>query len=154
MALDCVSISARKGEILGLMGPNGAGKTTLFDVLGGNIGADAGRVAYCGRDITGLSPHRRARIGLGRTYQQARLFGELTTVESVAISLQRHRSWFVPNVGSLPMSARNERRLRGEACEILDRLEIAGYAAQPALGAGAHRKRADIRHEPGAVTLE
>jgi ABC-type branched-subunit amino acid transport system ATPase component/ABC-type branched-subunit amino acid transport system permease subunit len=131
MALDCVSISARKGEILGLMGPNGAGKTTLFDVLGGNIGADAGRVAYGGRDITGLSPHRRARIGLGRTYQQARLFGELTTAESVAISLQRHRAWFVPNVGSIPMGAGTERRLRGEACEILDRLEIAGYADRP-----------------------
>ena len=122
MALDCVSISAHKGEILGLMGPNGAGKTTLFDVLGGNIRADAGRVAFGGRDITGLAPQRRARIGLGRTYQQARLFGELTTVESVAISLQRHRPWFVPNVGSVPMSTRHERRLRGDACEILDRL--------------------------------
>jgi ABC-type branched-subunit amino acid transport system ATPase component len=113
------------------MGPNGAGKTTLFDVLGGNIRAEAGRVSYCGRDITDLSPHRRARIGLGRTYQQARLFGELTTAESVAISLQRHRAWFVPNVGSLPMSARTERRLRDEACEILDRLAIVDYADRP-----------------------
>ena len=68
MALDCVSITARKGELLGLMGPNGAGKTTLFDVLGGNIRAEAGRVAYGGRDITDLPPHRRARLGLGRTY--------------------------------------------------------------------------------------
>jgi ABC-type branched-subunit amino acid transport system ATPase component/branched-subunit amino acid ABC-type transport system permease component len=131
MALDCVSISARKGEILGLMGPNGAGKTTLFDVLGGNIKAEAGRVGYGGRDITDLPPHRRARLGLGRTYQQARLFGELTTAESVAISLQRHRAWFLPNFGSLPMSARTERRLRGEACEILERLEIADYADRP-----------------------
>ena len=131
MALDCVSMSARQGEILGLMGPNGAGKTTLFDVLGGNIRAEAGRVTYGGRDITDMPPYRRARIGLGRTYQQARLFGELTTVESVAISLQRHRHWFLPNVGSLPMSARTERRLRIEACEILDRLEIADYADRP-----------------------
>ena len=98
MALDCVSISARKGEILGLMGPNGAGKTTLFDVLGGNVRAEAGRVAYEGRDVTDMSPHKRARIGLGRTYQQARLYGELTTAESVAVSLQRHRAWWVPNV--------------------------------------------------------
>jgi ABC-type branched-subunit amino acid transport system ATPase component/ABC-type branched-subunit amino acid transport system permease subunit len=131
MALDCVSISARKGEILGLMGPNGAGKTTLFDVLGGNIRADAGRVGYGGRDISDLPPHRRARLGLGRTYQQARLFGELTTAESVAISLQRHRAWFVPNCGPLPMSQRTERRLRGEACQILERLEIADYADRP-----------------------
>ncbi len=131
MALDCVSISARKGEILGLMGPNGAGKTTLFDVLGGNIRAEAGRVQYGGRDITDMSPHKRARIGLGRTYQQARLYGELTTAESVAISLQHHRAWWVPNVGSVPMSARTERRLRGEACEILDRLEIGDYADRP-----------------------
>ena len=131
MALDCVSISARKGEILGLMGPNGAGKTTLFDVLGGNVRAEAGRVVYEGRDVTDLSPHKRARIGLGRTYQQARLYGELTTAESVAVSLQRHRAWWVPNVGSLPMSASTERRLRGEACDILDRLEIADYADRP-----------------------
>ena len=47
------------------------------------------------------------------------MFGELTTAESVAISLQRHRAWFVPNIGSLPMSAGTERRLRGDACEIL-----------------------------------
>ena len=130
------------------MGPNGAGKTTLFDVLSGNIRAEAGRVAYGGRDITDLPPHRRARLGLGRTYQQARLFGELTTAESVAISLQRHRAWFVPNVGSLPMSAGTERRLRGEACEILERLEIADYADRPVDSAPDRhppRRRAGLR---------
>ena len=80
------------------MGPNGAGKTTLFDVLGGNLRADAGTVHFEGTDITRLPPHKRARIGLGRTYQQARLFGELTTVESVAIALeQRHRRMAAPD---------------------------------------------------------
>ncbi len=74
------------------MGPNGAGKTTLFDVLGGNLRADAGRVHFGGTDITDLAPYRRARIGLGRTYQQARLFGELTTAESVAIALAARRA--------------------------------------------------------------
>ena len=131
MALDCVSITARKGELLGLMGPNGAGKTTLFDVLGGNIRAEAGRVAY-----GGARHHRPASPSAGAARPRPHvptgaLFGELTTAESVAISLQRHRAWFVPNVGSLPMSAGTERRLRGDACQILERLEIADYADRP-----------------------
>jgi ABC-type branched-subunit amino acid transport system ATPase component len=128
-ALDRVGIHARPGEILGLMGPNGAGKTTLFDVLSGNVSANSGRVLFAGDDITDLPPHRRARLGIGRTYQQARLFGELTTVESVAIALeQRHRSRLLPTLAAWPTTFRIERRQRAAAYEVLELLEIAGYA--------------------------
>jgi ABC-type branched-subunit amino acid transport system ATPase component/branched-subunit amino acid ABC-type transport system permease component len=128
-ALDGVSIHAEPGEILGLMGPNGAGKTTLFDVLGGNLRANQGRVLLAGSDITGLPSHKRARVGVGRTYQQARLFGELTTVESVAIALeQRHRSWLLPTLAAWPTTFRVERRQRAAACEILELLDIGIYA--------------------------
>ena len=132
MALDRVSVTARRGEILGLMGPNGAGKTTLFDVLGGNLRPEHGRVLFGGSDITDLPTYRRARLGLGRTYQQARLFGELTTAESVAVALQqRHHNWLLPAIAKWPLTYRTERRLRAEALEILELLEIAQYADRP-----------------------
>ena len=129
-AVDSVSLVAHYGEILGLMGPNGAGKTTLFDVLSGNIRADAGRVYFQGADVTGLPPHRRARVGLGRTYQQARLFGELTTVESVSVALDRQRrsSFMSSAMAALPTMPRADRRLRAEAVGILELLDIDSYA--------------------------
>ena len=132
-AVDSVSLVAHYGEILGLMGPNGAGKTTLFDVLSGNIRANAGRVLFQGADVTGLPPHRRARVGLGRTYQQARLFAELTTVESVSVALDRQRrsSFMSSAIAALPTLPRADRRLRAEAVAILELLDIDSYADRP-----------------------
>ena len=71
-ALDGVRLTLHPGEIVGVIGPNGAGKTTLFDCISGHLPC-AGRVVLGGRDISRLSPHRRARAGLGRSYQDARL---------------------------------------------------------------------------------
>lgn len=134
VAVDDVSITATDGEIVGLMGPNGAGKTTLFDVLSGNVAPDRGEVLFHGTDVTRLAPHRRARLGLGRTYQQARLFGELTTVESVSIALDQQRraaSWGGHVVGR-PSTPAVERRLRSEALEILEMLDIGVYGDRSA----------------------
>ena len=128
MALDCVSITARKGELLGLMGPNGAGKTTLFDVLGGNIRAEAGRRLRRTRHHRPVPIGGRGSASAARTSR--RLFGELTTAESVAISLRPPRLVRAER-RLLPMSAGTERRLRGDACQILERLEIADYADRP-----------------------
>ncbi|MBI5088213.1 MAG: ATP-binding cassette domain-containing protein [Actinobacteria bacterium] len=116
-ALSTVSISAAHGEILGLMGPNGAGKTTLFDVLSGNLQPDTGRVRLHGTDVTELSPHRRARQGLGRTYQAARLFADLTTAESVMVALDQERraSAFGSAVVARPATPGFERRQRAAA---------------------------------------
>ena len=87
LALDNVSIYAHRAEIVGIMGTNGAGKTTLFDVLSGRVRPVDGSVHLHGRDITRQPSHRRARLGLGRTFQQARLFDDLTVLDAVQIAV-------------------------------------------------------------------
>ncbi|MCX7620472.1 MAG: MFS transporter [Acidimicrobiales bacterium] len=88
-AVDSVSFSLAPGEILGIIGPNGAGKTTLFDLISGFTASDEGRVILHGRDITALTPDGRARAGLGRSFQDARLFPALTVEETIATALER-----------------------------------------------------------------
>jgi ABC-type branched-subunit amino acid transport system ATPase component/ABC-type branched-subunit amino acid transport system permease subunit len=131
-ALDGVSIRADDGEIVGLMGPNGAGKTTLFDVLSGNLRSSGGRVLLAGRDVTALPPNRRAKLGVGRTYQQARLFGDLTVLESVTIALEcHHRSRLVLAMGGWPGETRAERARLQRAAEVLDLLDLTEYTYRP-----------------------
>ncbi len=131
-ALRGVSIVAQPGEIVGLMGPNGAGKTTLFDVLSGNLRPASGRVVLEGRDVTRLPPNRRARLGIGRTYQQARLFGDLTVLECVEIALERHRrSRLLPSMAGWPGATRAERARGTRAAEVLDLLDLSEYADRP-----------------------
>ncbi|MDQ1458427.1 MAG: branched-chain amino acid transport system ATP-binding protein livF, partial [Actinomycetota bacterium] len=93
-ALSDVSLSARAGEIVGFIGPNGAGKTTLFDVISGFLPADEGAIALGEgddrRDITRLAASARARLGLGRSFQDGRLFGSLSVRETIALSFERH----------------------------------------------------------------
>jgi branched-chain amino acid transport system ATP-binding protein len=84
-AVDGVDLLLRKGEILGLIGPNGAGKTTVVNALSGFQKPTAGRVLLGGRDVTGWSPHRLARLGLARTFQAVRLFPDLTVLENVEL---------------------------------------------------------------------
>lgn len=83
VAVDGVSLSVGRGQVLGVAGPNGAGKTTLFDVLSGQHRADGGRVELEGRDITRLPVHRRARLGLARTFQSPLVPTELTVGETL-----------------------------------------------------------------------
>jgi branched-chain amino acid transport system ATP-binding protein len=87
--VDAVSISVAPREVVGIIGPNGAGKTTLFDVVSGFTPADSGRLLLAGHDITGLAPNRRALRGLGRSFQDARLFPAMTVDEALAVSLER-----------------------------------------------------------------
>jgi branched-chain amino acid transport system ATP-binding protein len=83
-------MNVQGGEIRGLIGPNGAGKTTLFDVCSGFVRPASGCVRLEGVDITGWAPDRRARAGLGRSFQDARIFPSLTVVENLAVALERH----------------------------------------------------------------
>jgi branched-chain amino acid transport system ATP-binding protein len=89
-AVNQVDLQLRAGEILGLIGQNGAGKTTLFDCISGFLPVDSGRVRLRGTDITDHRPHERAALGLGRSFQEARLFPTLTTEETIAVARERH----------------------------------------------------------------
>jgi branched-chain amino acid transport system ATP-binding protein len=85
-AVDGVDLQLRRGEIAGLIGPNGAGKTTLLNVLSGYQRPSSGRVLWGGSDVTNLPPYRRSRLGLGRTFQNGRLFSKLSVLENVEAS--------------------------------------------------------------------
>jgi branched-chain amino acid transport system ATP-binding protein len=80
---DDLSLSVAAGETLGILGPNGAGKTTLFNLISGDLRADSGRITFEGQDITGQPPHRRCRLGIGRSYQIPRPFAGMTVFENL-----------------------------------------------------------------------
>jgi ABC-type branched-subunit amino acid transport system ATPase component len=89
-AVDDVSFALAPHSILGLIGPNGAGKTTVFDLISGLLPADGGRIGMQGEDISRWGPDRRASFGLGRSFQDARIFPTLTVAENIAVALERH----------------------------------------------------------------
>ena len=127
-ALDGVAFSIRAGEIYGLIGPNGAGKTTLFNLLTGIYGPDTGRFVFGGRDITGLRPHEIAAAGIARTFQNIRLFANLSALENVMIG--RHVR---TRAGVLGAVLRDRRTLAEEAAiekRALELLDYVGIAAR------------------------
>jgi len=114
-AVDGVSIAVAAGEIVCLVGPNGAGKTTLLDVISGDLEADEGRVLVLGHDVSRAPVHRRARLGLARTFQTPSLFGTLTVGEHLTLARQEARG-----TQQLPESYRRlEDSLSGVAAERL-----------------------------------
>lgn len=124
-AVDGVSMHAQPGEIVGLMGPNGAGKTTLFNALTGQVMPRAGTVRLSGSNVTHLPPQLRAELGIGRTFQQARLFDELTVLESLKVALERKEpSELVPSLLALPPSRAAERRKEHRAAELIELLGL------------------------------
>jgi len=90
-ALDAVTLTVSAGEIVGLIGPNGAGKTTLFNCLYGVIAPDGGRVTFAGHDISSLPVHRRARLGIGRTFQRIELFVGMTVSDHLLVAERARR---------------------------------------------------------------
>lgn len=127
-ALDGVSLEARAGEVLGLIGPNGSGKTTLLNVVSGVLRPTAGTVTVAGTRADGRASHRVARLGVARTFQQIRLFRELTVAENVAVgAVARGRDVaVVPDVlGRLGLVAVSERLAGTLAYGLQRRVEIA-----------------------------
>ena len=93
-ALHDVSLEVQARQVTGLIGPNGAGKTTLFDVMTGLQHPDSGQVVLDGRDVTGLGPHRRARLGVGRTFQRLELFWSLSVADNVRVGAESSVQWW------------------------------------------------------------
>ena len=93
IAVNEVSLTIDPGTVTGLIGPNGAGKTTLFNVISGLTAPSSGRVMFAEKDITSLAPHKRARIGIGRTFQKLELFNSLSVVDNIRVSLEISNQW-------------------------------------------------------------
>ncbi|HTZ45914.1 MAG TPA: ATP-binding cassette domain-containing protein, partial [Jatrophihabitans sp.] len=136
--LDGIDLTARPGELLGVIGPNGAGKTTLFNVLTGIVPATAGRVRLHGTDVTTAPVTRRARAGLGRSFQTSSLFAELTVAENVRIAAQAALGRSL----SLFARPRPDDRASAIARQQLAAVGLLGQADRPAsaLSHGEQRK--------------
>jgi len=131
VAVDDVSFAVEPGSVVGLIGSNGAGKTTLMNAICGFVPA-AGSVHLHGRDITLLSPHQRAQAGLGRAFQNARLFADLTVRETLQVALERQEpTELVPSMLALGPSRRAERAKRTQADELIDLVGMGRYADSP-----------------------
>jgi ABC-type branched-subunit amino acid transport system ATPase component/ABC-type branched-subunit amino acid transport system permease subunit len=131
-ALRDVSFTLEPGQILGVLGPNGAGKTTLFDVICGFERADAGRVALgngTAHDLTRLAPSVRARQGLGRSFQDARLFPALTVTETIAVSLEDDVAVRDPVAAALHLPAvrESEEAVARRVDELIEVLQLGAY---------------------------
>jgi branched-chain amino acid transport system ATP-binding protein len=120
-AVSEVDLRVDPGEIVGIIGPNGAGKTTLFDLLSGFLTADRGSIALHGHDITNHTPDARARAGLGRSFQDARLFPGLTVAEAIAVALDQDVEVRDPLAIALAVSAatRSEARTMARVDELI-----------------------------------
>ncbi|MFC0503614.1 ABC transporter ATP-binding protein [Micromonospora costi] len=136
--VDGVYLDLAPGEFVGVIGPNGAGKTSLFNLITGLRRATEGRVTLDGQDITALPPHRRARLGLGRTFQASSVFGSLSVRENVRLAVQAHRG------GSMKLwrRAAADREVAAAADAALDRVGLAhrGTALAGTLAHGEKRK--------------
>jgi branched-chain amino acid transport system ATP-binding protein len=130
-ALDDVSIHVNKGEICALIGPNGAGKTTVFNVVTGVYAATSGDIVFNGASILGKKRHMITKLGLARTFQNVRLFGEMTALENVITATDVHKkSGLVGGLFGTPRSRREERESKERAHELLKFLGIDHRADQ------------------------
>ncbi|AMA75399.1 ABC transporter ATP-binding protein [Thermus parvatiensis] len=121
VAVNQVSLEVNEGEIFSVIGPNGAGKTTFFNLLTGIYTPDEGRILFLGRDITGTTPDKAAKLGIGRTFQNIRLFGAMTVLENILVG--RHIHTRVPYLHALlrtPLARKEEKKALEEALSLLE----------------------------------
>ena len=132
-ALDDVSFAVRTGEIAGLIGPNGAGKTTVFNVITGVYKPTNGNVLFDGTQLAGRKKFEITRLGIARTFQNIRLFAEMTALENVMVAASVHHRTTVPGaLLRLPRARAEEHDAYNRAMELLDFMGIAGRANQSA----------------------
>lgn len=159
-ALRDVSLEVRAGEVLGFLGPNGAGKTTLFDVVSGFLPADRGDVLLDGRSIGSLGPNARARRGLGRSFQDGRLFPALTVEENISIACGRSVDTRPGIARALHLPSLSTRRaVRARVDELIDLLGLQAFREKYAreLSTGSRRivdLACVLAHEPRVLLLD
>jgi branched-chain amino acid transport system ATP-binding protein len=128
-ALNEVNLEVREGEILALIGPNGAGKTTVFNVITGVYQATSGSINFDGQKIGGKKRFQITGLGIARTFQNIRLFGDMTTLENVITATDVHKkSGLVSALFGTPRARREERENRAKALEILEFIGIDEYS--------------------------
>ena len=160
-AVDDTSFHLREGEILGLIGPNGAGKTTIFDLISGFTKLDEGRISLDGIDITGHAPDRRAALGLGRSFQDARLVPSLTVAENLAIGLERHLEVrdHLASLLSLPGVVRLEEDVAWTVADLVELMHLGAFRDKfvRELSTGSRRivdLAMCIAHDPKVLLLD
>ena len=127
-AVDDVNLEIKKGELYGLIGPNGAGKTTVFNLLTGVYKPTSGKILLCGKDITGKAPAEINRMGIARTFQNIRLFNNLTVIENVMVGLSNQ----IPcntaqSIFRLPRHKASEREMYERALKLLEVFQLDEY---------------------------
>ena len=160
-AVSRVSLHVQPNEILGILGPNGAGKTTLFDLLSGFVPVDAGRITLSGVDVTGLRADGRARKGLGRSFQDARLFPSMTVAEAIAVSLERWVKGRDPISAALhlPHVYDAEVKVRARVDELIELLGLEAFRTKfvRELSTGSRRVvdlAGLLAHRPSVILLD
>ena len=131
-AVEELSFSVNRGEIFSIIGPNGAGKTTLFNLISRVYDADAGSIFFDGQDITRVSPHRIAELGIARTFQNTELFENESLLRNMLIGQQVHRKTrCLGEALFLPSVKRQELVFRREAEDIIDLLDLQRHRDRP-----------------------
>ena len=129
VALNDVSFEIKKQEILGLIGPNGAGKTTVFNVITGVYQVTKGDILFLGKSLKGQKRYKITNGGIARTFQNIRLWGDMTALENVITATDTHKkSGLLSGLFGLPISRREEKRDKAKAQELLDFIGIGEYA--------------------------
>ncbi|OBQ36639.1 MAG: leucine/isoleucine/valine transporter ATP-binding subunit [Anabaena sp. CRKS33] len=133
VAVNNLSFSVNQGEIFGFIGPNGAGKTTLFNLITGLIPPSSGELIYQNQVISQLQPYQIAGLGIARTFQNIRLFGELSVLDNVIIARHLHtQSNIMDGVLGLPLAVQEEENSRQKALELLRLIGLDNRTAEKA----------------------
>jgi ABC-type branched-subunit amino acid transport system ATPase component len=130
LAVDDATLRVPAGEIVGLIGPNGAGKTTLFNAICGFVQPARGSITFDGADITKLAPSRRARLGIGRTFQKLELFHRMSVLDNLLVAAESAESKLdlASDLLHLPRRPREERRCEDIARRVMDELDLSWAA--------------------------
>jgi branched-chain amino acid transport system ATP-binding protein len=159
--VDEVSFSVAQGQIIGMIGPNGAGKTTVLDIISGFVPEARGRILINGNDVSQLSPDRRALAGLGRSFQDARLFPSMTVRDTIATAYERHVPVPDPLAAFVlsPAVKVSEREVDAKVDELIELMRLQAYADKfvGELSTGTRRVvdlACTLAHKPSVLLLD